>query len=671
MSELPYAGVRVVELGSRIATGACGRLLADLGALVCVVESRGRGDALRRAGKWVDRVTAVAGKQSLLFEAGNPADEDALLRSIEASDVVLLSSDADEALCNRLRDAIAARPVICDITAFGTSGPLAGRYAEEAEVQALTGVMETTGPEHGPAVAVGAPVIEMQAGMYAAAAVGIALHVLRRDKVGQHIEIALFDVGVNALTTFLPAHCAGVAPRRLGNGHGMAVPWNAYPTADGWVLICSTNDIQWRKISGLISPDLARNSRYESLRSRVEHRAEVDACVTAWTKGLKLAAVMDMLNGQGVPCGSIVPLDSLHDEPNLVFRATIARVAAADQGKLARVPNALIRFDGEAPSEIKIPQPDSARSELDITTTSAATRAASVRQQAALPAPFAGLRVVEIGQLTTAPLAAKHLASFGADVIKVEPLEGESARAWPPAQDGVSHFFVLSNGEKRSLALDLGSPEGAQQLATLLADADVLVENMKPGALARLGFDQQRLDALNPRLIYCAISGFGIHSVYKGRPAVDTVVQAMSGMMDATRFNGMPLKTGISTADIGGGEIGLTAIIAALALRERTGRGCSIDISMQDVGAWITQSVWNGSPSAEDNKTKPLSIAEVFSHPQTTARQLVMQRQDTEGRRWEIFGSPMRLSRTPAVVGTLIGPPARKAIAWRAQDREG
>jgi len=277
-----------------------------------------------------------------------------------------------------------------------------------------------------------------------------------------------------------------------------------------------------------------------------------------------------------------------------------------------------------------------------------------------------GLRVIEIGQLTTAPLAARHLATLGADVIKVEPPEGESARAWAPLRDGVSHFFVASNGEKRAVALDLKDPADRAYLAGLLQDADVLVENMKPGALARLGFGYEQLRAINPRLVYCAISGFGMDSAYPGRAAVDTVIQAMSGMMDATRSGSTPVKTGISAADIAGGQTGLLLILAALSWREKTGRGCAIDVSMQDVGAWMTQHLWNGRAIPSPVPLTVASVADACTHAQTQVRELILLRRDANGRTWEIMASPMRLSRTPPRLGSLIGAPSRERLRWRS-----
>ena len=126
----------------------------------------------------------------------------------------------------------------------------------------------------------------------------------------------------------------------------------------------------------------------------------------------------------------------------------------------------------------------------------------------------------------------------------------------------------------------------------LIKSSDVLVENLKPGSLARLGFSCEELRKLNPKLVYCAISGYGAYSVYPGRPAFDTVVQAMYGLMDLTRADDVPTKIGISIADTAGGMMGLFCILAMLEQRDVTGRGSFIDLAMQDVVVWLTHTAW-------------------------------------------------------------------------------
>lgn len=216
--------------------------------------------------------------------------------------------------------------------------------------------------------------------------------------------------------------------------------------------------------------------------------------------------------------------------------------------------------------------------------------------------PLAGITVLEIGHYTTVPLSTRHMGALGAEVIKVEPPEGEATRGWVPVQDGQGYFFTYMNSDKRSVVVDLRTDEGAEHLEALIRRSDVVIENLKPGALARRGFSVERIGQINPRAIYCSVSGFGAHSLYAGRPAYDSVIQAMSGIMDVVVSNEVPVKTGISIADLLGAETALLGVLAALERRDREGTVLHIDLSMQDIAAWLSQQAWNGAGGRTDER---------------------------------------------------------------------
>jgi crotonobetainyl-CoA:carnitine CoA-transferase CaiB-like acyl-CoA transferase len=183
--------------------------------------------------------------------------------------------------------------------------------------------------------------------------------------------------------------------------------------------------------------------------------------------------------------------------------------------------------------------------------------------------PLAGLRVLEFCHTIMGPTAGLILADLGADVIKIEPAEGDSTRRLVGFAAG---FFPAFNRNKRSFAVDLKSDQGRALLHRLAASADVLLENYAPGTMDRLGCGYDELSRLNPRLIYCALKGF-LSGPYEHRPALDEVVQFMSGMAYMTGPPGQPLRAGSSVVDIMGGMFAVIAIQAALRERERTGRG--------------------------------------------------------------------------------------------------
>jgi crotonobetainyl-CoA:carnitine CoA-transferase CaiB-like acyl-CoA transferase len=190
-------------------------------------------------------------------------------------------------------------------------------------------------------------------------------------------------------------------------------------------------------------------------------------------------------------------------------------------------------------------------------------------EAAADPLPLAGIRVLEFCHTIMGPTAGLILADLGADVIKIEPAEGDSTRRLPGFAAG---FFPAFNRNKRSLALDLKSDAGRALLHRLAATADVVLENYAPGTMDRLGCGYDDLTRINPRLIFCALKGF-LSGPYEHRPALDEVVQFMSGLAYMTGPPGQPLRAGSSVVDIMGGMFAVIAIQAALRERERTGRG--------------------------------------------------------------------------------------------------
>ena len=179
------------------------------------------------------------------------------------------------------------------------------------------------------------------------------------------------------------------------------------------------------------------------------------------------------------------------------------------------------------------------------------------------------------------------LGDMGAEVIKVEePGKGDDTRSWPPFSGGESSYFMSVNRNKKSLTLNLKAPEGQRILKRLCRRSDVVLENFRPGTMARLGLGHEVLRRLNPGLVYCAISGFGESGPEAGRPGYDLIVQGESGLMDLTGFpDGPPAKVGTSIADLVAGIEACQGVVLALYARERTGKGQKVEIAMLDVMA--------------------------------------------------------------------------------------
>ncbi len=215
------------------------------------------------------------------------------------------------------------------------------------------------------------------------------------------------------------------------------------------------------------------------------------------------------------------------------------------------------------------------------------------------------ITVLDLSHALAGPFASTMLGDYGADVIKIEPLDGEIARAWgPPFYDDEAAYFVNLNRNKKSLALDLKHPEGKALFFRLLDRADVVLENLRVGTVAKLGIDYARVRERQPRVVYCSISGFGQDGPYRDRAALDLVVQAESGMISITgEPGGAGVRAGVSIADITAGMYAAFGILAALHARQQTGRGQFIDVSMLEgqlgilsgmIGAYLADGIVPG-----------------------------------------------------------------------------
>jgi crotonobetainyl-CoA:carnitine CoA-transferase CaiB-like acyl-CoA transferase len=195
-----------------------------------------------------------------------------------------------------------------------------------------------------------------------------------------------------------------------------------------------------------------------------------------------------------------------------------------------------------------------------------------------------GLRVLDFTRVLAGPFATQNLGDLGAEILKVEsPESGDETRKFPPFAGGESHYFLALNRNKKSLVIDLQMAEGADIVRRLVAKCDVLVENFRPGVMDRLGLGYAQLSAINPRLIYCAISGFGLTGPLRERPSFDIVTQALTGALSVNGEAGRaPVKLGLPLGDMVGGIFGPMAILAVLHERARTGRGRLIDVSLFD-----------------------------------------------------------------------------------------
>src|SRR5689334_2788099 len=230
--------------------------------------------------------------------------------------------------------------------------------------------------------------------------------------------------------------------------------------------------------------------------------------------------------------------------------------------------------------------------------------------------PLDGLKVLDLSRVLAGPFASRMLSDLGADVVKVEPPEGDSTRLWGKMIAGISGYFSIANAGKRSISIDLRAP-GAQELVlALAAKADVVIENFRPDVMPRLGIGYERLKAVNPRLIMLSISGFGRNGPESQRPAYAPIVHAELGLIDRViRRDGVKVDLPLSVADTNAGLHGVIALLSALLMRDRTGLGQHIDMSMMDATLATDDQLHFEIEDAEATRNLPPDIWETGAGP--------------------------------------------------------
>jgi crotonobetainyl-CoA:carnitine CoA-transferase CaiB-like acyl-CoA transferase len=574
---LSARGLKVLDLSRGIAGALAGRLLADCGAEVVRIAHPER--------DWPGRDPAVLtwqfGKRTRALDLSTAQGRGALRALAAGADVLIEGFRPGrmegwglgyEALSH-------GNPglVYCAVTGYGPDGPLAGAPGYEGLVQAYSGVAgDQVGFREGP-VPVAVPLASVEAGLLAAMGVFAAL--LARERGlgrGQRVDTSLL-AGAMVMQTAVLTRSEGLPSTPHPQDPLGAMPaFRLYECADGaWIQVAGLHpDFFQRMVVALGIAEVLLDPRFDLAPNRYASAADREALVEILRARFRAEAAETWLRALGeadVPCAPVQDARDLWGDPLFRDSGILVERDAAGFGRVRHVGPVFVGAAAEAAAG---PVPGLAEGR----------------------APLDGLRVLELGGYQAGPTGGRLLADLGADVVKLEPLDGDPFRS-------TGNIFLALNHGKRSFAVDLGSDEGRRAVRRLAETCPVVLHNLRPGVAERAGLGYAELATANPGLVYVQISGFGAEGPVAARPAYDPLGQALAGI---ERAQGGPAENPPSlvrsaVCDVSSGTVAALAAIAGLLGRQRGGRGGRAETSLLRMGAALTAETalgYGGRPPA-------------------------------------------------------------------------
>lgn len=558
----PLEGIAVLMAGRSTPAALLGRLLADLGArVVTLCRSPDHGGPFER---WLHSAAQSA------------SGWDQASRLLQTADVLVCDAEGDERLAalglgapelpHRSPELVAVR-----LSAFGLTGPLRDAPATERTLQALAGLTSATGTEGEPSVLSVVGLASRTAALSGLIAVVAGLIGRERGGGGDYLDIAEFDSLFTLTGTLLPSVAlAGRPPRRTGNRHGMAAPWNSYTCQDAPVVICTMGEPIWHRLTAVLGRrDLPDDPRFADTAARVRNADELDEILGKWTAGQRAVDVVTALRAAGIPCAQVAAPEEVRDGAAARRRGLVTDPSGTPGSPLRSLIPAVT--DGPMPRQGGLWEP--------------ITRGTP---------PLRGVRLLEVGSYTAGPHAGRLLAQLGADVLKVEPPHGEGSRRLAQQVAGVGYLYYVNNAGKRSCRLDLADAEDRAGFERLLAGCDIVLTNLAADTLTAQGLAPDQILSRHG-VVHCTVTGHGLAAADR---SVDTVIQAESGIMRLVGGPGAGLRTPVSSADVLGAYLAAAAAVVSTYVRLRTEHGCAADVALFDSAVWLTQDRWFTAPPA-------------------------------------------------------------------------
>lgn len=606
----PLTGIRVLDFGRAAVGPVSAQYLGFLGADVIKIEPP-EGDPVRNVATFKKGMgTTFLGnnlnKRGIMLDLKKSQDKDWALRLIQWTDVVIenfRSGDIMERLGLGYEAMAALNPRVIYLSsgAYGNAGPMQGMTSNEWYGQASSGATSVTGTAGGPFEFVrGIAQFDWNGAMINLQAVLTALYVRERTGRGMMVETSQFQSSLVAGTTrFAEYFATGQIPTPMGSARPNLVPDQAFATADGYINVTVPHERFWEKFCHAIQrPDLHNDERFATNAMRIINRPSLAAEIAPIFQAKPTGYWLWQLRKHDVPCGQYSSDDLvsnlLRQHPQVQANSMMALIdsqwgpmhSATPHWQFSKTPAAITR---PSPALDEHHQAIVAQVQRDLSVVNGASKSSAKATNGALA--LAGVKVVDLSQGVSGAMCSMQLGDLGAEVIKVEPPDGDWLRKIGPFIKSESSLFIHLNRNKRSIALDLKTNTGKEVLRRLLAEADVVLEGYRPGVMERLGFGYESVAALNPRAVYCSISAFGRKGPLADQPGAELAIQSFVGVnRNLGRAGEEPVRTGFDLASMETAFAAFQGILAALFWRSHNGQGQQVDVSM--LGTMIAVSQW-------------------------------------------------------------------------------
>ncbi|MBP7565344.1 MAG: CoA transferase [Burkholderiaceae bacterium] len=612
MAPSALSDLRVLEVGELPSGALCARLFADFGADVLKLEPPG-GDRGRRIAPLIDTGEGQgegayfsflnARKRSATLDAGTVAalvaQADVLVDSLSPARRAELGID------HAALQAAHPRLVIAAISWFGDDGPYSGFEGTDAVCRALAGGTQLVGPVEGPPV----PLHDYQAGNVGGLTAFIAAmaSLQRPERRGRRLELPVFDATIALADYNVALAWAAKAPdRRWGiSRFSPNYPLGIYRCKSGWVGVTVVTPVQWRTFCALLGvDDLGRDPRYVERTGRLQNADVLEARFKDRFREKTADEWFALALQQMLPLVPVPAIDELLTSPEYRRREAFETIRHGQ--RTHEQPASPLRLQGTPP--LRGGSVPAAGADAPRWRAPDATRTAVPLDTGPARAPLAGVRVIDLSMGWAGPLATRHFADLGADVVKVEACQ------YPDWWRGVddrpivfeqrlyeksAYFNVLSRA-KRGITLDLTTDDGRRLLKQLVKDADVVIDNYSAGVLPKLGLDYEDLRQVNPEIVMLSMPAFGTDGPWRDCRAYGSTLEQASGLPSvAGRPDDPPSLVHIAYGDPIGGLHAASALLVALYHRQRSGRGQRIVLSQVEcmftmVAPWIVEQSANG-----------------------------------------------------------------------------